>query len=526
MADEERPSSQSRSVKRQESTRGSVSSPAGVNGSKAPGPTSAKGKQIIRLTAAVPGTPLFGFGHTPIRKLSDIVSQLIERRLAPKTKSRRWWDLLRSHVNREDSASDFLSVVERMWTLVHKYAPDEQAKFAKDSTTEFVLAGWAKIKAAQHAVARLRAKKSADNLFGESSNPRQGGGGGRIGGLARGDEGAGSGIFDDAGDSAAKPESETLAPAYNAENLSGGNDDGGSQRPHSDAGNMYDGSLESMSPNEDSERSGTQGRGLLGIEGLSFDTVPNVNVTQVLKRIAGGLSVQPVGDLTYEKNLINVLVNLMISDERTENRLKAVYLLGQLGFQLGTVREHDHLLLRSNPKVFDCDRRALKIYLLHAIGKFTRYVHKGSRFIEDLVVYMLHEEFAGGDTKMPIKGQLKTASEKSDPTFVIRALLGVLDNEMKHTEYNEKYIGSIFKSFVHPLMRTSNQAMQMMAVQFISNWLPITNEDAAILGLETLEAGLKLTKDLGVRNFDRAQYDKELLALRKVTTHRRIRLII
>lgn len=35
----------------------------------------------------------------------------------------------------------------------------------------------------------------------------------------------------------------------------------------------------------------------------------------------------------------------MISDERIENRLKAIYLLGHLALHLGTVREHDDLLM-------------------------------------------------------------------------------------------------------------------------------------------------------------------------------------
>jgi hypothetical protein len=36
----------------------------------------------------------------------------------------------------------------------------------------------------------------------------------------------------------------------------------------------------------------------------------------------------------------------MISDERLENRLKAVYLIGQIIAQLGEVKENDDLLLK------------------------------------------------------------------------------------------------------------------------------------------------------------------------------------
>ncbi len=44
------------------------------------------------------------------------------------------------------------------------------------------------------------------------------------------------------------------------------------------------------------------------------------------------------------QSLVRSLLNLMLSDERAENRLRAVYLLGQVAQALGTVREHDGLL--------------------------------------------------------------------------------------------------------------------------------------------------------------------------------------
>ncbi|KAI8848054.1 hypothetical protein BC829DRAFT_433513 [Chytridium lagenaria] len=540
-------------------------------------------RSIKKLSAAIPGTPLFGFGHLPVKRLADIVNQLIDRRLAPKSRARRWWDLVRSHVRqgffqtllktREETTSDFLSLVERMWSLVHKYAPDEQARQAKDSTTEFVLAGWAKIKAAQHAVARLRARKSIETLAMDiHKRPRSSNKKDRP--------------TTNASEASSEPigEDERLESRRKSRQKDAGLDEGGAGYAGFDT---LDDDVDSRDYDESSDRSGTHGRGSLGIEGLSFDTVPNVNVSQVLKRMADGLYEQPVDeadfytvqvhfnrawkllllgltqaesfsrymsmcairraipiindtllDATTRENLVLVLANLMISDERKENRLKAVYLLGQLGLHLGSVREHDHLLLRAFKELtkrlleiqydekaakdpstkFKNDIRALKIHLFHAIGKFTRYVHRSSRFTEDLVVYMLHEEFAVGDTKLIVKSnssKQQQNAEKQESIYVIRALLGVLDNEMKHTDYNEKYIGAIFKTFVHPLMRVSNQGMQMMAVQFISNWLPITNEDAIMIGLETLEAGLKATKELGVPNFSKEQYELELRNLRK-----------
>jgi hypothetical protein len=90
---------------------------------------------------------------------------------------------------------------------------------------------------------------------------------------------------------------------------------------------------------------------------------------------------------------------------------------------------------------------------------------------------------------------------------------------MKHTENNEKYIGAIFKGFIHPLMRAADKGLQMMAVHFISNWLPITNEDALTIGIETVEAGLKAAYELGVPNLTKTQYEKERKALRNVSAH-------
>ncbi|KAI8922123.1 hypothetical protein DFJ77DRAFT_425090, partial [Powellomyces hirtus] len=338
----------------------------------------------------------------------------------------------------------------------------------------------------------------------------------------------------------------------------------------------------------------SQRRGL-GIEGLCLDNVPTKNITHDLMEISKGLHVQPLDeadfytvqvhfnrgwkllllglaqheafarymamcalrraipvindtllDSTTRESLIRVLVNLMLSDERTENRLKAVYLLGQMGFYLGTVREHDQLLLmavkelvkrllqiqyeekrkpKTDLKRFNARSRELKIYLLHAIGKFTRSVQKQARFVEDLVMYVLHEEFEHGDTAVSLTSSKeapnppkdkKGKSNKTNPAIhVVGALLGVLNNDMKRTDSNQKYIGAVFKKYVHPLMRSTNLALQTMSVQFISNWLPIVNDDATLLGIETVITGLEHTRTLHVPGFDRAAYDAELRALRK-----------
>lgn len=43
--------------------------------------------------------------------------------------------------------------------------------------------------------------------------------------------------------------------------------------------------------------------------------------------------------------MVHILVNLMVSDEQRENSLKAIYLLGQIGFYLGSVRDYNELIL-------------------------------------------------------------------------------------------------------------------------------------------------------------------------------------
>ncbi|RKO93893.1 hypothetical protein BDK51DRAFT_20030, partial [Blyttiomyces helicus] len=330
--------------------------------------------------------------------------------------------------------------------------------------------------------------------------------------------------------------------------------------------------------------SATQGRAGLGIEGLSLDTVPNCNVSKDLLQISSGLHMQLVDEADFytvqvhfnrgwkllllglgqaesfarymamvalrraiptindtlmdnqtRENLIRMLINLMISDERSENRLKAVYLLGQLAFYLGTVREHDDLLFiaynelskklleiqseekrnQDNPRRFTQANRSLKIYLFHAIGKFTSHAHKQSRVIEDLVLYMIHEELAQGDSKVIQSPQAKLdTARKSMATHVVRAALGILNNESFFflTKLNRKYVGAIFKQYVHPMMRSTNQALQTMAVQFVSNWLPICDEDATLLGIEAISKGLQYAKVLNV-NVDKEAHEAEAKSL-------------
>ncbi|KAI9003546.1 hypothetical protein BC832DRAFT_540384 [Gaertneriomyces semiglobifer] len=407
-----------------------------------------------------------------------------------KRRGERLWELLRTHVRRgffhqllntgPSIHSDFLTLVERLWNLVHKFSPVRFRDQKHDSTTTFVVRGWARIRAERHRVER------------------------RVRGGATG--------VDDSGDK---------------------------RDANMDAGDLDNRSDDADSDQDDNadRSSGLGGRkGMDWMEGLSLDVVPEINVSRELGRIARGLvhfnrawkllllglgqaesiarylamvalrrAIPVINDTlldaTTREGLVRVLVNLMHSDEREENRVKAVWLLGQLGFYLGNGKEHGGVLMvafkelvkqlleiqwaekRQHPPIFTSANRTMKIHLLHAIGKYTRFVHAQSRMVEDLAVYCVWSEFQRGDTK-------------DGGGFVVRSLLGILNNELKRTDANMKYVGALFKKYIHPLMRSPSQPLQKLAVQFISNWLPIVNDDALLVGLETVKAGCEKAWEL------------------------------
>ncbi|KAI8925707.1 hypothetical protein BC831DRAFT_550468 [Entophlyctis helioformis] len=314
----------------------------------------------------------------------------------------------------------------------------------------------------------------------------------------------------------------------------------------------------------------------VGLEYLTLDAVPNCNVGHMLMIIAKGLRNPPKKDeadfMTLQIhmnrgwklillglrqaesvsrhvamialnralpviketlvdnltrfNLVSVLVNIVVSDERRENRLKAVYLLGQMGSILAYVREYHQLMLTAfkqlSKKLLEIqytERKAneprsdladLKVHLFQAIGKFTRVPQRQSHFIEDLVMYMIYQETAFIERQMIVEGSTGDLQQTEPPMYVVISILGILNNDMKRTEMNKKYIGALFKNFVHPLMRSSNAGLQKMAIQFISNWLPIVNEDAVLQGIEAIYTGLLHSKTLQVVNFDINMYEEEL----------------
>ncbi|KAJ3002411.1 UNVERIFIED_CONTAM: hypothetical protein HDU68_006253, partial [Siphonaria sp. JEL0065] len=479
-----------------------------------------------------------------IKTLSDLVKSLVKRQTAPKTRASRLWAKLREHVKRGFFASllnetdplpaSFLVNIEKLWTLVHKHSSEAYQRRntgANDSTTEFVLAGWAKIKEAQFAAARTIAKGSSDAMDATNSNAH----------------------VDDNNSQSRLNSDHTLNARMNSrmaaeeERIRDQDDDYDEDEEDQDLGQDIPLGRKSkvVSRHHRKSRDGLSSlvhqvsqRSGLGIEGLSFDTVPNVNVTSELRIIAEGLYAQPLIEADYftvqvnfnrgwkllllgltqaeslgrymamcalkiaipvindtlldsstRQNLLLVLVNLMVSDERKENRLKAIYLIGVIAQQLGIVREHDTMLLKVFKELvkklleiqfkernlvdpqrlaYQNESRALKIYLIYSLGKFTSNLSQNSRYMEDLTVYALANEFEYGDSKLQIKsdGTLKKKAP-TGPLFVVKSILGVLVHDLKHTDQNEKYVGAIFKSFVSPLLKVATQGVQMVSVQFV-----------------------------------------------------------
>ncbi|KAJ3063074.1 hypothetical protein HDU98_001062, partial [Podochytrium sp. JEL0797] len=465
---------------------------------------------LVKRRAAAAGAKN---NSSQIKTLADLVRNLVKRQTAPKTRATRLWAKLKDHVRRGFFASllnetelenaTFLDNIENLWNLVHKHS-SEASQRKHDSTTEFVMAGWSKIKEAQFVAAK--AKGRIDNENGGADNEDRAE---RKSTVSR--SGPRDSIIAAMAASAGSQNDDTERDANVGEDIPTGR----KSKVASRAGRNANSDLASQS------RSG------LGIEGLSFDTVPNVNVTSELRIIAEGLYSQPIIEADYftvqvnfnrgwkllllgltqaeslgrymamcalklaipvindtlldsstRQNLVLILVNLMISDERMENRLKAVYLIGIIAQQLGIVREHDNMLLRvfkelikklleiqfrekgftdNDEKLkYQNENRSMKIYLIYAIGKFTNNGGQYSRYMEDLTVYALANEFSNGDSKLEMRtdGSLKK-SAPTGPVFVIKALLSTLVHDVKHTEHNEKYIGAIFKSFVSPLLKVA-----------------------------------------------------------------------
>ncbi len=66
----------------------------------------------------------------------------------------------------------------------------------------------------------------------------------------------------------------------------------------------------------------------------------------------------------------------------------------------------------------------LKVSLFHSLGKFTTYLHDKSSDIQDMIVYLIHEEFK----MMPSTKDLTV--EGGSSIYILMAILGILDHNV------------------------------------------------------------------------------------------------
>ncbi|KAI9138471.1 hypothetical protein BKA69DRAFT_771096 [Paraphysoderma sedebokerense] len=236
--------------------------------------------------------------------------------------------------------------------------------------------------------------------------------------------------------------------------------------------------------------------------------------------------------------LLQKLLSLVQSDERIENRLKAVYLLGQLGDYIGRQTELSDLMItafkqliinltkvRRRTKIqqpssgFD---QTMKCYLFNALGKYLRKMQTCKLEWVDLILYMIYSEFKSMRTSS--QPEDLPQRERTHAFYFTRILLMVLVNDLEPTERNRSSIGSMFKNFIIPLIKSPDNQLQTLAIQFVSTWLPITDQGGPSLGYETLLNGLEEQRNLSNSNLDPVSYHNEWSELKESWRHEQARL--
>lgn len=106
--------------------------------------------------------------------------------------------------------------------------------------------------------------------------------------------------------------------------------------------------------------------------------------------------------------------------------------------------------------------RRLKISLIYAIGKYVKALSQRLPEIEEVVIYIIHEEFMKGDV-YDIKSGL---AAKDGSTFVTKALFDFLNDYLILTDSNLKYVGNLFRKQAQSYMRAGD-ILQRVCVQFI-----------------------------------------------------------
>ncbi|KAI8899374.1 hypothetical protein BC833DRAFT_375645 [Globomyces pollinis-pini] len=231
--------------------------------------------------------------------------------------------------------------------------------------------------------------------------------------------------------------------------------------------------------------------------------------------------VDTLNDQHTRNEIGDVLINCTVSDERAENRIKALYLLGQFSLVLGHLSECHPML----SKIFKHLARLLlniqamktelspkadtRLHLIRAIAKFANFKISNNNQVEHLVVLMAYKEL------MKITEEKRELNSLNPNLFVLLSILDLLNSNVEITDLSKSYIGALFQKSIYPMLHSPHAELKRSAIQFISNWLPIQNEDALLVGYDNLIDGIKYSRIIGYQNFNENDFNIELRNLQE-----------
>ncbi|KAJ3371494.1 hypothetical protein HDU91_005136 [Kappamyces sp. JEL0680] len=234
--------------------------------------------------------------------------------------------------------------------------------------------------------------------------------------------------------------------------------------------------------------------------------------------------VDTLNDTVTRTDLGELLLNLCFSDERLENRIKSIYLLGQYATVLGATLECHSLLskifkqlakmlleqqlARKQSPNGDAIYGDFRLHLIRAIGKVAAIRMPGAEENESLAVYLVFQELDAIFKREEYSKPHPVPSNEND-LFVMLAALDLLNSNITQTEENKVYIGALFQVFLNKMMQIQHKELQRYAIRFVSQWLPITNEEGLLIGIEHLLEALSIVKRVFGPTFESSLYLKE-----------------
>ncbi len=212
--------------------------------------------------------------------------------------------------------------------------------------------------------------------------------------------------------------------------------------------------------------------------------------------------IDTLNDVSTRIEIGETLLNLSSSDERLENRVKAIYLMGQYGQHLALIVECHDLLLKIYKHLLGLlmharrdDSSIMVLHLIRSMGKLNSLHMPSANSLESIAVYLARKELETLFKKIETLKTQPEAPSSSNDVFIMLSVLDFLNNNVYQTEENKLYIGALFQSYLDKMMTMGHKELQKSAIRFICKWLPITNEEALLIGYEhCLEALLLLKK--------------------------------